>query len=345
MLDIQELLNKVYKKVKKNKGGKNASYIPELAKADPNTFGISLVDCTGYTYSVGDHKQDVAIESISKLFTLALATETQGIQAVFDKIGVHGSFLSFNSVMAADMASSHTINPFVNQGAMATTSMLYKDNKQAFFRDIHDNMCAYASRKLPVGQKVYRSEGKTNARNLALAYLLKSYDRFYGDNVQKSVDVYTKQCSVMINSDNLATMAAVFAAGGVHPETKRRLIGQKETDFILHTLRSEGLYQYSDVWTAKCGVPAKSGVGGGLLIVIPGICGIGIVSPPLDENGNSVRGIAAGLELVNSIKPSTFGQIEQTCKLIPNSRCLLLQNKKTRTQRVRKRKKKSKNNI
>ena len=296
-------------------------------------------------YSVGDHKSEVAIESISKLFTLALATKTHGVQAVFEKIGVHGSFLSFNSVMAADMSTSHTINPFVNQGAMATTSMMYKDNKQVFFKDILDNMCAYANRKLPVGEKVYRSEGKTNARNLALAYLLKSYDRFYGANVQKSVDVYTKQCSVMTNADDLATMAAVFAAGGIHPETKRRLIGHKETDFILHTLRSEGLYQYSDVWTAKCGVPAKSGVGGGLLIIIPGICGIGIVSPPLDKNGNSVRGIEAGLEIVNSIRPSTFGQIEQTCQLIPNSRCQLLQSKKPRTKKVRKRKKKSKKNI
>jgi glutaminase len=243
-------------------------------------------------------------------------------------------------MMAAELADSHTINPFVNQGAMATTSMMYKDNKKEFFKDILDNMCAYANRRLPFGEKVYRSESKTNSRNLALAYLLKSYDRFYGDNVQKSVDVYTKQCSVMINSDDLATMAAVFATGGVHPETKQRLLGEKETDFILHTLRSEGLYQYSDMWTAKSGVPAKSGVGGGLLIIIPGICGIGIVSPPLDKYGNSVRGIAAGLEIVNSIRPRTFSLVVRTCKLIPNSRRLLRQSKKPRTKKVRNRIKK-----
>ena len=343
MQDIQELLNKVYKKVKKNKGGKLANYIPQLARQDPSIFGMSLVDCTGYTYSVGDHRKDVAIESISKLFTLALAAKTHGIQAIFDKIGVRGSCLSFNDVMAADMSSSHTINPFVNQGAMATTSMMYKNNKGTFFKDILDNMRTYANRKLPVGQKVYQSESKTNARNLALAYLLKSYDRFYGGNVKKTVEVYTKQCSVMANSDDLARMAAVFAAGGIHPDTKQRLIGQKEADFILHVLRSDGLYQYSGVWAARCGAPAKSGVGGGILIVIPGICGIGIVSPPLDENGNSVRGIAAGVELVNSIRPSTFSKVPQTCQLIPNSRALL--KRRTRTKKVRNRRKKSKRNI
>ena len=309
---IKAYLQEVYDETKHIKKGKNASYIPELAKVDPNIYGISLVDCEGFLYSVGDHKKNVAIESISKLFTLALAIDTFGDRTIFNKIGIHGSFLSFNSIIGADVSPSHTINPFVNQGAMATTSLLYQKNQKKFFKKILDNMSAYANKKLYLDKKVYKSERSSNAKNMSLAYLLKSFNRFYGD-VEESVDVYTKQCSVKINSDDLAIMASVFANAGVHPITKKRLISQKSTGFILRTLMSEGLYQYSDEWLWKCGVPAKSGVGGGLLIIIPGMCGIGIVSPPLDNNGNSVKGIIAGQKIVNRINYPLFHEMEKSC--------------------------------
>ena len=319
ILDIKEYLQKVYKETKHIKRGNNASYIPELANVNPNIYGISLVDCDGFLYSVGDHKKSIAIESISKLFTLALALETFGIPTIFNKIGIHGSFLSFNSVIAADVSPSHTINPFVNQGAMAVTSLLYQKNQKNFFKNILNNMSAYANKKLSLNKKVYQSERATNSKNMSLAYLLKSYGRFYGD-VKETVDVYTKQCSVNICSDDLAMMASVFANAGVHPITKKRLLSQKSTGFILRTLMSEGLYQYSDIWLMKCGVPAKSGVGGGLLIIIPGMCGIGIVSPPLDATGNSVKGIVAGERIVNRINYPLFHDIEKTCNILPFNR-------------------------
>ena len=246
-------------------------------------------------------KKTVAIESISKLFSFARVVEKHGMKYMLDKIGVHGSFLPFNSVIAAETSPSHTINPFLNQGAMATTSLLYKKDKAAYFNEILTNMSAYANRKLHVGAKVYHSESATNAKNMALAYLLKSYNRFYGP-VEDCVDVYTKQCSVKVASDDLASMASVFANYGVHPITKKRHLTCQENTQIIRALRPEGLYQYSDTWAVKTGMPAKSGVGGGILIVVPGVCGIGIVSPPLDKIGNSVRGLIAGEKLVKFLK-------------------------------------------
>ena len=295
---LQLFLEKTYREVKKKKGGKNASYIPELTKVNPNIFGISVVDCQGNKYSIGDSKKPVAIESISKLFVLVRVVQKYGIEFVIDKIGFHGSFLPFNSIFGAHKATSHTINPFVNAGAMATTSLLYKKNKHAYFSEILNTFNIFANRKLKLNTNIYHSEAETHITNMALGYLLKSFERFYGP-VDECVDAYTKQCSVMINSDDLAIMASVFANNGIHPITKKQLLTCKQTNAILRGLGPEGLYQYSDTWMIKTGVPAKSGVGGGILIVVPGICGIGIVSPPLDKNGNSYKGLIAGEKLVN----------------------------------------------
>ena len=297
MIDIEKIIKTIYDKTKHIKSGKVASYIPQLAKVDPSIFAISMMDCDGNMYSVGDDKKEVAIESISKLFTFSKAVHTFGEKEVIKKIGAHGSSLPFNSVIAEELSPTHTINPFVNQGAMATTSLFYKKNKEDFKEKILHNLREYAGRKLRLGRSVYHSEGATNSTNMGLAYLLKSHDRFYG-NVKDSVDVYTAQCSMMVTSRDLATMAAVYAKGGVHPKTGKKLLEKEEVTYILRTLRPEGLYEYSDIWATKNGcVAAKSGVGGGILIAIPGIGGIGIVSPPLDKHGNSVRGIKAGTSL------------------------------------------------
>jgi glutaminase len=297
MIDIEKIIKTIYDKTKHIKSGKVASYIPQLAKVDPSIFAISMMDCDGNMYSVGDDKKEVAIESISKLFTFSKAVHTFGEKEVIKKIGAHGSSLPFNSVIAEELSPTHTINPFVNQGAMATTSLFYKKNKEDFKEKILHNLREYAGRKLRLGRSVYHSEGATNSTNMGLAYLLKSHGRFYG-NVKDSVDVYTAQCSMMVTSRDLATMAAVYAKGGVHPKTGKKLLEKEEVTYILRTLRPEGLYEYSDIWATKNGcVAAKSGVGGGILIAIPGIGGIGIVSPPLDKHGNSVRGIKAGTSL------------------------------------------------
>ena len=300
--NMNKILKKIYKKIKKIKRGKNASYIPELARVNPNIFSISFVDCNGHIYHIGNHNKKVAIESISKLFTFSKVIKTIGQKKFMTKVGLDGSSLPFNSVAAEELSPSHTINPFVNQGAIATTSLLYKKNKKQFQKTILDNMNLFANRKLIVGQDVYRSESKTNVKNIALAQLLKSHNRFYGD-VLTTVDVYTKQCSVLVSSDDLAIMGSVFANGGIHPITNKRILQSNDVEFILNALGPEGLYEYSDNWMMRTkGVPAKSGVGGGILMVMPGIGAFGIVSPPLDLNGNSVKGIESGVLLAKETR-------------------------------------------
>ena len=234
-----------------------------------------------------------------------------------------GSSLPFNSVIGAVLTPTHTINPFVNQGAIATTSLFYQKNKAAYRKKILSNMDNFAGRKLSLNKSVYKSEGATNTTNMALAYLLKSYDRFYGD-VDDVVDVYTSQCSVNVSAQDLATMACVFAKGGIHPHSNKKIISKEAALYTYRALRGEGLYEYSAKWDTDVGaVSAKSGVGGGIFIVIKGVGGIGIVSPPLDKIGNSVRGIQAGTILAKKFNP-LFKTNVRFCK-----------NKKTRRKRKR----------
>jgi glutaminase len=196
---------------------------------------------------------------------------------------------------------------------MATTSLLYQKDPRKFKDSLRKNMELYASKSLSVGPKIYESESKTNSVNLSLAYLLKSVNRFYAP-VVPSVDAYTYQCSIKVTADNLARMASVFANKGVNPTDNKRMLSEKETAYILNNLLPEGLYEYSDDWIARTGgrAYAKSGVGGGILIVLPGVCGIGIISPPLDSHGNSVKGIAAGVKLAKFLSRPVFGNISCT---------------------------------
>ena len=302
---IQSLIEKTYSEVKSNNKGKPASYIPQLAKANPKLFGICFVDCQGNVYEAGKSRDSVPIESISKVFSLAMAADELGVAEVNNKIGNEGSSLPFNSVIACVLSKTHTINPFVNQGAMATTSLFYNKNKTAFRNKVLNNMDKYAGRSLPIDKKVYKSELETNSTNMALAYLLKSFNRFYGD-VDDSVDVYTEQCSKLVSAKDLATMACVFAKGGVHPISKKQVLSKHAANYVYRSLRGEGLYEYSGRWDTDVGcVSAKSGVGGGIFVILKGIGGLGIVSPPLDKIGNSVRGIKAGKIIANGIRRLT----------------------------------------
>lgn len=298
---IQNIINKTFDKVKNNNGGNVASYIPELAKADPKLFGIAFVSCDGEVYEAGNSNKSVPIESISKLFTLARAVDKLGGKEVSKKIGHSGSWLPFNSVLAADLSPTHTINPFVNQGAMATTSLLYSKDKAKFKKHVLGNLDEFAGKKLAFNNAVYKSEMKSNSKNMALAYLLHSHDRFYGD-VQDSVDVYTQQCSKNVSAKDLATMACVFAKGGIHPFNGKKVISNDTANYVMRAMHRSGLYEYSGTWAAEVGcVSAKSGVAGGIIIMLKGIGGLAIVSPPLDKNGNSVRGISAGKIITKDI--------------------------------------------
>jgi glutaminase len=299
---LEKHLKKIYDTLKNGKGGKNADYIPELKKVNPNLYAISIVTVDGEDYSVGDYKKEFAIESCSKVFTLALALEKVGIKVLKEKIGTDKSLDTFNSINAVENNLSHTINSFNNGGAMATTSLLYEKNKNKnkTLNKIVDNMSEFAGRKLHVDKKIYTSEINNASHNLAIAYLLNSYNRFYGD-VQECVDIYTRQCSVMVTSRDVAIMAATMANKGVNPKTHKKIIEQKYISYILNHMKDNGLYEESGDWMKTVGLPVKSGVSGIVMIVIPGVMGIGIISPPLNKYGNSVKGIKTAKLLLKSL--------------------------------------------
>ena len=283
-------IQKIYNKLKNTVGGKNVDYIPELEKVDPNLYSISIFTVDGQHFNIGDFKHEFAIESCSKVFTLALALEKYGKRVLKDKIGEYVSKENFNSICAVDKMSNHTINSFNNGGAMATTSLLYNPNDNKFVKEIVDNMSDFADKKLHINNKIYKSELLHSQHNLAIAYLLESYGRFYGE-VESSVNVYTKQCSVMVSTCDLAIMAATLANGVINQKTKKRLVSNVNTEYIINHMSINGLYNETSKWMTDIGLPAKSGVSGLLLIVVPGVMGIGIVSPPLNKYGNSVKGI------------------------------------------------------
>lgn len=245
----------------------------------------------------------MAIESVSKIFALALALEIHGTAAVQRYVGNKVSHDVFNSVVAIETSPTHEMNSFDNGGAMSTTSLSYVPDRRRFQKRIYDTMSTFANRRLTLSKPVYQSEYKNSDHNHALAYLLHSYGRFYAP-VEPTVDIYTRQCSALVTSRDVATMAATLANGGVQPTTGHRLATAPHVDYILHHMQNHGLYESSQRFFEDVGYPAKSGVGGVLLLVLPGIAGIGIMSPPLDKHGNSVRGQCSAKEIAALLKKS-----------------------------------------
>ncbi|MBO9201714.1 MULTISPECIES: glutaminase A [Niastella] len=286
--DIQKALDEAYDKFKDLKEGKNADYIKELANVDPNIFGIALVTTDGKVYTKGDITSMVSIQSVSKVFTMAKVIEEQGAQAVQDKIGVDATGMRFNSIVAVELQKGKEINPLVNPGAIAASSLINGTDSAAKWKSILQVQSDFAGRPLSLNWPVYVSEAGDNLRNQAIAHLLKAYGRMYFDPVQ-STDIYTKQCAINVNAKDLATMAVTLANGGVNPVTKKKVVSPETVMHTLSVMATAGLYDDSGIWFYHSGLPAKSGVGGGLLAVCPGKFGIAVVSPPLDAAGNSVK--------------------------------------------------------
>jgi len=285
---IKAALDEAYTKFKDVKDGKNADYIKELANVDPGIFGIALVMTDGVVYTKGDIDSKVSIQSVSKVFTLAKVIEEQGHQAVQDKIGVDATGEIFNSINAVERMRGKEINPLVNPGAIAATSLVNGVDSVAKWKSIVQVQSDFAGRQLSLNMPVYISEAGDNLRNQAIAHLLFAYGRMYFDPVQ-TTDIYTKQCALNVNAKDLATMAATLANGGVNPVTKKKVVSPETVMYTLPVMATAGLYDDSGIWFYKSGLPAKSGVGGGLLAVCPGKFGIAVVSPPLDAAGNSVK--------------------------------------------------------
>jgi glutaminase len=288
---IQSYLEGLHGQLASLGAGQVASYIPELTKADPDWFGICLVTLDGVAYSVGDYEQLFTIQSISKPFVYATALADRGREFVASKVGVEPSGDAFNSI-SLDPKTGAPLNPMINAGAIAATSLVAGDTPDAQWERIAASMAAFIGRNITVDEAVYRSESETGFRNRAIAWMLKNFGIIDGEPMA-SLENYFRQCSVLVNCQDLAFMAATLANGGVHPLTGERALPGEHVERVLSVMTTCGMYDYAGSWLYEIGMPAKSGVGGGIIAVLPGRFGIGIFSPPLDEKGNSIRGIEA----------------------------------------------------
>lgn len=285
---VEGVVRQAYEQFKSDTGGKNADYIPYLAQVDPRLFGVAVVSTDNQVFILGDVNYSFSIQSISKVFTLALAMEELGPEAVFKKIGSEPTGRPFNSPLAVVDMGSHTGNPLVNAGAIATTSLISGKDAGGKWNKILAFYSKAAGEPLTLIDDVYRSEAATNTGNKALSMLLAKYDRIYADPFE-SVDIYTKQCSVGVNALQLARMGATLANNGINPATGEQVIHSENIPYILSAMTMAGLYDGSGGWAWHVGLPAKSGVGGGIVAIAPGKGAIAVFAPPLDEAGNSVK--------------------------------------------------------
>ncbi len=285
--------------------GKNADYIPALAKVDPNLYGIALVTVDGAIHTAGDAVTEISIQSISKAFVMARVIQDSGEAAIRDSVGVDATGQDFGSIAAVEQHKGREMNAMVNPGAITVTSMIKGADAQQEWANIIGTLNDFAGRSLSVNQEVYRSESETNQRNQAIASLMKAYELLQGDPAQ-ATDLYTRQCSVNVNAKDLAVMAATLANGGRNPVTHKQVIDTKHVPAVLAVMATAGLYDDSGKWLFATGLPAKSGVGGGILAVSPGHFGIAVVSPPLDEAGNSVRAMNAIRDVSTALNANPY---------------------------------------
>jgi glutaminase len=303
---IEGALKAAYDKYRTLKEGKNADYIPALAKVDPNVYGIALVTVDGKAYTAGDLKTEVSIQSISKVFTMAQVIQEQGLDSISKQIGVDATGARFNSIIAVEGvratvgSGAPEMNPLVNPGAISATSMVRGSSADDVWKKIIGVHNDFAGRQLSVMQDVYKSESDTNQRNQAIGALMLAYGYIKND-WQQAVDLYTRQCSIGVNARDLATMAATLAAGGRNPVTGKQVMDPSKVPGVLAVMATAGLYDDSGKWLYATGLPAKSGVGGGIIAVSPGKFGIAVISPPLDDAGNSVRAQRAITDISNAL--------------------------------------------
>ena len=302
--DMQAVVSAAFSKYKDLKEGKNADYIPALAHVDPNMFGVAVVGRDGKAYVAGDANAEVSIQSISKVFTMARVIQDQGPDAIEKTIGVDATGMKFNSIVAIELsyklAGGPEMNPLVNPGAITATSMVRGATSDEVWMKILGTYSDFAGRPLSVMQDVYKSESDSNQRNQAIGMLMHAYG-YIKQNPAQATDLYTRQCSVGVTAKDLATMAATLAFGGRNPVTGKQAIATENVPYVLAVMATAGLYDDSGKWLYHTGLPAKSGVGGGIIAVAPGRFGIAVVSPPLDEAGNSVRAQKAIADIVNAL--------------------------------------------
>jgi glutaminase len=302
--EYQAAIDAAYAKYKDLKEGANADYIPALAKVDSNIYGIALVTADGKVYTAGDIRSEVSIQSISKVFTMAKVMDEQGTDAILNTIGADATGMRFNSIVSIEWSQKGLggpeMNALVNPGAIAATSMVQGANRDEIWKKILNYYSDFAGRPLAVNKEVFDSEAATNQRNQAIGYLNYAYGYIKAEPM-RATDIYTEQCSVSVNAKDLAMMAAALAFGGRNPVTGKQVMKSENVPEVLAVMATAGLYDDSGKWLYRTGLPAKSGVGGGIIAVSPGKFGIAVVAPPLDAAGNSVKAQKAIADISNAL--------------------------------------------
>src|SRR5262245_39181387 len=303
---LEKLAKDAHAKFKDDQGGKNADYIPALAKVPSKLFGITVVTVDGKVINVGDVDYPFSMQSCSKVFTMCLVMQESGDKAIYDKINVEPTGEAFNSIRAIEEGDGRADNPFVNPGAIATVSLVKAKNAQERWDKIIGTYNKFAGEKLTVLDDIYKSEAETNFRNRGIAHVLFNSGNLYCEPLE-ATDVYTKQCSVGVTCKQLAVMGSVLANHGVNPVTKERCLDAKYVPKILSVMTMCGFYDGSGEWAWNAGLPAKTGVGGGVVAVVPGKMSIVGFAPPLDKYGNSVRAQEAIRYISEELGLNIFG--------------------------------------
>lgn len=304
-VSLQAIVDTAHAEFRDVKDGANADYIPILDTVPSDLFGVAIVTADGKTYVAGDVDYTFSIQSVSKPFTAALVMRQQGPEAIAEKIGVEPTGLPFNSKIAVELLPARSANPMVNAGAIAAVSMVEAKDEADRWQQVLDNLSGFAGAELKVIDEVFESEYETSWSNRAIANLLFNYERLYSEP-EEALVVYTKQCSVGVNTRQLAMMGATLANGGVNPKTGKRLLNADDVPELLAIMMVAGFYDESGLWAYRAGLPAKTGVGGGIVAVVPGRMAIAAFSPRLNEAGNSIRAALAIEQIARELELSLF---------------------------------------
>jgi glutaminase len=303
--DLQWLVDEAYNLYKNDQSGENASYIKILTETPSELFGVVIVTADGKVFQAGDVDYRFSIQSVSKPFTAALIMTEQSPEVLNEKVGVEPTGMAFNSKLALAIYEG-AVNPLVNAGAIASVSLVKANSEKDRWNKVLQNLSDFAGDELPMLDKVFESEYSDCEGNRGIAHLLRNWGKLYCDP-EEALKVYTMQCSVGVNALDLGMMGATLANGGVNPKTGKRVMKSEDVPELLAVMATAGFYDESGVWMYTAGLPAKTGVGGGIVAVVPGKYGIAAFSPRLNEAGNSIRSSQAILHISKTLDASVFG--------------------------------------
>ena len=304
--DFQGVVERAHAKFKDVKEGANADYIPILTTVPSDMFGVVIVTREGQVYSAGELDYEFSIQSVSKPFTASLVMAEQGPKTIREKIGIEPTGFAFNSKLALELHPERSVNPLVNAGAIAAVSLVEAESEKERWQKVLRNISDYAGRDLKVIEEVYQSEYETSWSNRGIANLLYNYKRLYSEP-EEALRVYTRACSIGVNTKDLAMMGATLANEGINPVTGKELLAREHVPELLAIMATAGFYDESGEWMYSAGLPAKTGVGGGIVAIVPGRFAIATFSPPLNESGNSVRGMKAIRYIAGELGVGLYG--------------------------------------